>query len=650
MADLHVFTGDEVIATELPTLLNTNFNSIKSDFAGTAFPTANLLAGMTCYRTDQKKVYRLMSDLSTWKLESDLNYDGGLPIATQAEAEALADNTKIMTPLRTKQSITKQVFGGGSVVPTTSGGTGNANGIAPSADKLATARYINGVSFDGTANITNYVECTTAAATVAKTVTVTGFSLVKGASLRIKFTNGNTAASPTLNVNSTGAKSLMYWGYGLKGKTSEITAYSVYEVCYDGTYWRVMSELTMVGATSSADGARGVVPTPTAGKQNYFLRGDGTWQDVPSFESYWSAGEAVSVGDIRYPRGRENSGLFLECVSAGTTGTTQPNLDTSVLADFSDVGRIGAVRWIYNVAEKDDDEIFATGVAYSRATYSALWQYVQSKPALLITEAEWQAKYTATGGKFVPYYSSGDGSSTFRTPLLCAYATGVADNSKIGTFKEAGLPNITGGTGVHLAQSGTHGGEGAFYWGNHNGKVVGASGNNQTEGLMFDASRSNPIYGNSDTVTPDTMYGVWVIKAFGLIVNAENTDVKSVLTNIQTTNQKISNFETNYDFVVESWRDGTSWYRKYKSGWVEQGGYTGKQSGNVTKAISFFLPFKDTNYSLTFGVQAEQTNWFPSHNKMPLVRTQTINSQSFEAMFQSESVCGFYWRAEGMWA
>ena len=42
------------------------------------------------------------------------------------------------------------------------------SGNAGSATKLQTARTIDGVSFNGTANITHYGECTTAAATQAK--------------------------------------------------------------------------------------------------------------------------------------------------------------------------------------------------------------------------------------------------------------------------------------------------------------------------------------------------------------------------------------------------------------------------------------------------------------------------------------------------
>ena len=55
---------------------------------------------------------------------------------------------------------------------------------------------------------TAYGVCDTAASTAAKTVDMTGFTLTTGATIHVYFENGNTAASPTLNVNDTSAKVL----------------------------------------------------------------------------------------------------------------------------------------------------------------------------------------------------------------------------------------------------------------------------------------------------------------------------------------------------------------------------------------------------------------------------------------------------------
>lgn len=38
---------------------------------------------------------------------------------------------------------------------------------------------------------------------------------------------------------------------------------------------------------------------------------------------------------------------------------------------------------------------------------------------------------------------------------------------------------------------------------------------------------------------------------------------------------------------VESWTDGTSWYRKYIDGWIEQGGRLSYYTGTITFPVSF---------------------------------------------------------------
>jgi hypothetical protein len=59
---------------------------------------------------------------------------------------------------------------------------GALEGNASSATTLQTTRTINGMSFNGSANVTNYGVCGTAAEVVAKTVTVgSTFVLAEGA-------------------------------------------------------------------------------------------------------------------------------------------------------------------------------------------------------------------------------------------------------------------------------------------------------------------------------------------------------------------------------------------------------------------------------------------------------------------------------------
>jgi len=89
---------------------------------------------------------------------------------------------------------------------------------------------------------TLYGICSTAAATAAKVVTLSDFdTLLTGVTIHVKFIYSNTAASPTLNVNSTGDIAIYAYGTSAPGNTTATSwaANSVVSLTYDGTYWRM---------------------------------------------------------------------------------------------------------------------------------------------------------------------------------------------------------------------------------------------------------------------------------------------------------------------------------------------------------------------------------------------------------------------------
>ena len=105
-----------------------------------------------------------------------------------------------------------------------------------------------------------YGVCSTAAATSAKTVSVqdSKFSLETGARVCVKFTNGNTASSPTLNVSSTGAKSIMYNGSAIS--SDMLVEKGIYEFIYDGTNWEIFGGINSMATNNAASfGMRGPV-------------------------------------------------------------------------------------------------------------------------------------------------------------------------------------------------------------------------------------------------------------------------------------------------------------------------------------------------------------------------------------------------------
>ena len=85
-----------------------------------------------------------------------------------------------------------------------------------------------------------YGVCSTAANTVAKTVTVENFSLETGATIIVKFTYANSASSPTLNVNNTGAKPIYQYGTTTASTGTTTTGWvagAVQMFTYDGAGW-----------------------------------------------------------------------------------------------------------------------------------------------------------------------------------------------------------------------------------------------------------------------------------------------------------------------------------------------------------------------------------------------------------------------------
>lgn len=127
-----------------------------------------------------------------------------------------------------------------------------------SASKWTTARNINGMSVDGSANRINYGICSTAATTAAKTVSCSGFALVTGAEITVKFTITNTASNPTLNVNSTGAKPIYYNGAAISA--GYLKANKTYSFRYNGTQYDLVGDvdtnttysLSSLGVTATA--------------------------------------------------------------------------------------------------------------------------------------------------------------------------------------------------------------------------------------------------------------------------------------------------------------------------------------------------------------------------------------------------------------
>lgn len=210
-------------------------------------------------------------------------------------------------------------------------------------------------------------------------------------------------------------------------------------------------------------------------------------------------------------------------------------------------------------------------------------------PSYFTDETSWQSSVSTYGvcGKFV--YDSTN--NTVRLPKITGIIEGTTDLTALGDLVEAGLPNITGS--FHITRAGTSSGTGAITATYGNGYGEGSNGSYGSGDVTFDASRSNPIYGNSTTVQPQT------IKAFFYIVIATSTktdievDIDQVAADLNT---KVSTGDLAEVQCVIEVSDPSlmpSYYYVRSDGWCVQGG--SGSSGTIT----FLKPFIDTNYTVT---------------------------------------------------
>lgn len=226
--------------------------------------------------------------------------------------------------------------------------------------------------------------------------------------------------------------------------------------------------------------------------------------------------------------------------------------------------------------ELDPGQLIRNGQLVSREIYSDLWNFVQSKPSMLLTEEEWQANLTANEGLACNYYSAGDGSTNFRLPKASVIVLPDPNPENINKYSTDTQRNILGRQviGSISSYSPTNGdfvkgATGAFYgtgrqyisnsvWSND---IVGSgtyinpdpttnvpsgmnTGDTFLNNINFDASKSIGAEHTGNEVKPKTITKLPIVYAFGRIVNAGELDFQTVVQkqNDLTLNHQIKSF------------------------------------------------------------------------------------------------------------
>lgn len=287
-------------------------------------------------------------------------------------------------------------------------------------------------------------------------------------------------------------------------------------------------------------------------------------------------------------------------------------------------------------------------IASANTIYPQFYSWVLAHPALCKTEEEWQTAISTYGE--CPFYVINDTDKTLRLPKLGNYIK-MANITDGITQSDAGLPNITGnptfgddgsqevvlhswnptGCFKQTEETSTH---------TMNSDGYGAAG----KSAVFDASGSNAIYGNSNTVTPaHTTVFPWVF-AFNAAIPASTAQAAEFQ---QALSEKVDKEDfAEVQCVVETYSNGTSWYRIYSDGWCEQGGRT-VYGTSETVTVNLLKEMRDTNYSCQVTLFGDTGGYTSGVNGQYLtcwdLTTTSFKHQRFNAstVQQMWKVCGY---------
>lgn len=259
------------------------------------------------------------------------------------------------------------------------------------------------------------------------------------------------------------------------------------------------------------------------------------------------------------------------------------------------------------------------------------------------------ALYDSTGVAW--YYILDVPNKRFKLPRTKFGFTGL--RTRAGNYVAPGLPNITA-----KMMGTTYGGLADAY--------VNASGACRTEGSGgasakggeefflwkhdFDASRSSSVYGSSQTVQPPAteMYLYFFVGNFTQSAVEQTAGLNAELFNGKA-DRDLANVPANIDYVVESYKHGNNWYRKYKSGWLEQGGIY-KGTFNTTSVHNLLVPFADTTYSIlgeALDVSDYTVSWCARKTSFT---TTSFTGEGFRGVTGNYTYNTLRWEAKGQGA
>ena len=244
----------------------------------------------------------------------------------------------------------------------------------------------------------DFATCSTAAGTAAKVAACTGFKLETGAAVLVKFANANSSASPTLNVNSTGAKNIVTYGTTAIG-TYYWKAGQVVLFLYDGTSWQAVNMSTATTSyygitklsSSTSSTSTTLAATASAVKAAYDRN---SWDSITLTNalglSYGGTG-ATTAASARSNLGIKATSLYSGTLTTGSTTFStgyklyviigQPTSSSSRCAIVLPGSQISTTSAHYQIA--DESNYYSFNISYSGSTITLAYRGRSSSGQIL---------------------------------------------------------------------------------------------------------------------------------------------------------------------------------------------------------------------------------------------------------------------------
>lgn len=269
------------------------------------------------------------------------------------------------------------------------------------------------------------------------------------------------------------------------------------------------------GENGSTDDPPNVQPPVSVGK-NLRTSNDGTTYGYTQARDVTINMQTANqiYGNADEVRPKTMLGLYVVKAYSSTTEISDINIQT-LLEKAGEGFAIGDIKFSF-AKVVPNGWLRCDGNLYQRSEYPDLYQWAVDNN-YIVSEETWQSTKTANDGGSVGYFSTGDGSTTFRVFNIVDFVRADSSASNTGTYQTDTMRNITGTT--YVGTQVDHAYDKGCFTTDEDGTLQGTTVGEYNGAISFDTSLSVGAAHVSTEIQPKHLKLACLIKAKDAVVN-----------------------------------------------------------------------------------------------------------------------------------